>query len=438
MKQDNLSTTPDETRSEILYELAQQYIPGGVNSPVRSFYGVDGHPIFMQRGHGAYLYDVDNNQYIDYLGSWGPLILGHANPEVLAQVKTAINNGLGFGTATEIEIQMASKICELMPNLDMVRRVNSGTEATMTAIRLARGYTGRNKIIKFNGCYHGHSDSLLVKAGSGALTLGVPSSSGIPNDLAQHTLVANFNDLDSAVAYFENFADDIAGVIIEPIAGNMNCIPAQQEFLQGLRDLCNHYQALLIFDEVMTGFRVTLGGAQHYYQIKPDLTTLGKVIGGGLPVGAIGGDKDIMQMLAPLGSIYQAGTLSGNPVAMTAGLATLKQLSEPGFYQRLQHLAQYLLEGLQKIANAQHIPFTSNQAYSMFGFFFTEYEQVTNYQQATTCNIEHFKQFFHGMLKAGVYFAPSAFETSFISSTHNNIIIDKTLNAAEHVFKQLK
>lgn len=425
-------------RSDILFNEANQYIPGGVNSPVRSFYGVDGNPIFMQRGAGAYLYDVDNNQYIDYLCSWGPLILGHAHPKVVQQVKAAVDNGLGFGTATEIEIHIAAKICEYMPNIEMIRMVNSGTEATMTAIRLARAYTKRNKIIKFTGCYHGHSDSLLVNAGSGALTLGVPSSPGVPEDLVQHTLVADFNDLASVEAYFSQYANDIAGVIVEPVAGNMNCILGDEKFLQGLRELCNRYQALLIFDEVMSGFRVALGGAQHYYDIKPDLTTLGKVIGGGLPVGAFGGKKEIMEALAPLGPVYQAGTLSGNPVAMAAGLTTLQQLGKPNFYQELQQLTQRLVEGLQKIATNYHIPFTTNQACSMFGFFFTDCEKVTTHKQATAANMEHFKQFFHGMLNLGIYFAPSAFETGFMSSAHTNEHIDATLNAAEYVFKRLK
>ena len=424
--------------SQTLFNKANSYIPGGVNSPVRSFRSVNGDPIFMEHGSGAYLYDVDGNEYIDYLCSWGPLILGHANPKVVEQVKLAIENGLGFGTATEIEIHIAAKICEYMPNIEMIRMVNSGTEATMTAIRVARAYTQRNKIIKFTGCYHGHSDSLLVNAGSGALTLGVPSSPGVPEDLVQHTLVADFNDLSSVEACFKQYANDIAGIIVEPVAGNMNCILGKKQFLQGLRELCDHYQSVLIFDEVMSGFRVTLGGAQNYYNIKPDLTTLGKVIGGGLPVGAFGGKKVIMETLSPLGPVYQAGTLSGNPVAMTAGLTTLQQLHKPGFYTELQRLTQRLLEGLQKIAANYHIPFTTNQAYSMFGFFFTDCEQVTNYKQATEVNIDHFKQFFHGMLNAGVYFAPSAFETGFISSAHTDKHIDATLNAAEHIFKKLK
>ena len=426
-----------QKHSQDLYVRAQQYIPGGVNSPVRSFYGVNGTPIVMQSGAGAYLYDIDGNEYIDFLCSWGPLLLGHAHPKVTAAVKAATEKGLGFGTLTEIEVQMTKKICALMPNIELVRMVNSGTEATMSAIRLARGYKKRDKIIKFTGCYHGHSDSLLVNAGSGALTLGVPSSPGVPTDLAQHTLVADFNDLDSVAALFSKYSQQIACVIVEPIAANMNFVPAHTQFLQGLRQLCDQYQALLIFDEVMTGFRVAPGGAQQIYDVKPDLTTLGKIIGGGLPVGAFGGRSDIMQMLAPLGPVYQAGTLSGNPLAMTAGLVTLETLSQPGFYQQLQQLTQRLLDGLKQLAKVYPIPFTSNAICGMFGFFFTTCEHVTNYQQATNCDIKRFQQFFHGMLQAGVYLAPSAFESNFISSAHNAALIDKTLNAAEDVFKKL-
>lgn len=432
-----MSTITKLSQSEILYARAQHHTPGGVNSPVRSFHGVNGTPIVMQRGDGAYLYDVDGNEYIDFLCSWGPLILGHAHPKVIAKVKIAIEKGMSFGTITEGEVQLAEKICQLMPNIELIRMVNSGTEATMSAIRLARGYTKRDKIIKFTGCYHGHSDSLLVNAGSGALTLGIPSSPGVPSDVAQHTLVADFNDLDQINELFVTYGNNVACVIVEPIAGNMNCIPADKKFLQGLRQLCDQYHALLIFDEVMSGFRAARGGAQQLYNIKPDLTTLGKVIGGGLPVGAFGGRSDIMQMLAPSGPVYQAGTLSGNPVAMAAGLATLEEITQPGFYQQLQQATQRLIDGLAQLTNNYHIPFTSNTVCSMFGFFFTECEHVTNYQQVMHCNMEHFHQFFHGMLSAGIYFAPSAFESNFISSAHSDTLIDKTLNAAEHVLKKM-
>lgn len=355
-------------KSEQLFTAAKKHIPGGVNSPVRCFYGVGGQPIFMQRGEGAYLFDVDNNAYVDYILSWGPLIAGHAHPDVVTAVKAAVDNGLSFGTATALEIELADKVCALMPSIELIRMVNSGTEATMSAIRLARGFTGRNKIIKFEGCYHGHSDALLVKAGSGALTLGVPSSSGVPADVTQHTLTATFNDSDSVEKCFETFPDDIACVIVEPIAGNMNCVPATQQFITRLRELCDHYNSVLIFDEVMTGFRITLHGAQHYYNVKPDLTCLGKVLGGGMPVGAFGGRKDIMQCIAPLGSVYQAGTLSGNPIAMTAGLATLNIISQANVYESLNKQTEKLTLGLQQLADKHHISLCTNQVHSMFGF----------------------------------------------------------------------
>ncbi len=424
-------------QSQQLYQTALQRIPGGVNSPVRSFNGVGGNPIFMQKADGAYLYDVDNNRYIDYVLSWGPCILGHAHPEVIQAVSTTAQQGLSFGTATELEIQLADKVCQLMPSIEMVRMVNSGTEATMTAIRLARGFTGRNKIIKFEGCYHGHNDALLVKAGSGALTLGVPSSPGVPTDVTKNTLTATYNNLASAQQLFEHYPDDIACIIVEPVAGNMSCIPGTPEFLQGLRDLCDQYNSILIFDEVMSGFRITLGGAQHYYNIKPDLTCLGKVIGGGMPVGAFGGHKDIMQHLAPLGAVYQAGTLSGNPVAMTAGLTTLNLIAEPGFHEQLNTQTQKLTIGLQAIADQHNIAFTTNQLHSMFGLFFTEDKNITHFKQVTNCNTERFKKFFHGMLAQGVYLAPSAYEAGFTSCKHTDAIIETTLAAADMVMQTL-
>lgn len=423
--------------SEQLLSQAKQHIPGGVNSPVRSFYGVGGCPIFIQSAKGAQLLDVDNNTYIDYVLSWGPMIAGHAHPEVVAAVQAAVTKGLSFGTPTEIEIQLADKVCALMPNMDLVRMVNSGTEATMSAIRLARGFTARQRIIKFEGCYHGHSDALLVKAGSGALTLGVPSSPGVPADVTQHTLTATYNDLSSVQACFEKYPDDIACIILEPIAGNMNCIPASQDFINGLRQLCDQYNSLLIFDEVMTGFRIGLHGAQNYFKIKPDLTCLGKVIGGGMPVGAFGGRKDIMEMIAPLGPVYQAGTLSGNPIAMTAGLTTLNIISQSGVHDRLNTQTKRLTDGLLAIAKNHDIAMTCNQVHSMFGLFFTEAEKVTSFKQVTECNIERFKKFFHGMLQQGVYLAPSAYETGFTSIAHDDALIEKTLEAADLVMKTL-
>lgn len=424
-------------KSERLFTSSKKHIPGGVNSPVRSFYGVGGTPIFMERGEGANLVDADGNKYVDYILSWGPLIAGHAHPGVVKAVNAAVEKGLSFGTATALEIELADKVCELMPNIELIRMVNSGTEATMSAIRLARGFNQRNKIIKFEGCYHGHSDALLVKAGSGALTLGVPSSLGVPANVAQHTLTAIFNDLDSVQACFENFPDDVACVIVEPIAGNMNCIPATKEFIQGLRDLCDRYNSVLIFDEVMTGFRITKHSAQHYYNIKPDLTTLGKVLGGGMPVGAFGGRKDIMECIAPLGGVYQAGTLSGNPIAMTAGLATLHVMDQPGIYEALNQQTEKLVHGLEDVARRHHIPFTTNQVHSMFGFFFSDDEKITQFTQVTKCNIERFKKFFHGMLNHGVYLAPSAYETGFTSIMHDDRVIEKTLAAADAVMNTL-
>lgn len=426
------------TKSHDLFQQAQKYIPGGVNSPVRAFKGVGGDPVFFAKGEGAYVYDVDGNRYIDYVGSWGPLILGHAHPKIIETVTKTAQQGLSFGAPTELEIQLAEKICTLMPNIEMVRMVNSGTEATMSAIRLARGYTGRDKIIKFTGCYHGHSDSLLARAGSGVLTLGISDSAGVPGVFVKHTLTAEFNDITSVEEMFHACGKDIAAVIVEPVAGNMNCIPPKPAFLAELRELCTRYGSLLIFDEVMTGFRVALGGAQAYYDIKPDLTTLGKVIGGGIPVGAFGGRKDIMQYIAPLGPVYQAGTLSGNPVAMAAGLATLNEIIQPGFFEKItKHTAQ-LMQGLMQLARKAEIPFTTNAVGSMFGCFFSEENPVDDYQKVKNCNIDRFKQFFHGMLGEGIYLAPSAFEADFMSSAHGEKEIAATLAAAEKVFAKLK
>lgn len=425
------------SRSHELFKLAQQHIPGGVNSPVRAFRGVGGDPIFFKCGEGPFLHDEDNKQYIDYVGSWGPMILGHAHPKVIAAVQEASANGLGFGAPTHIEIEMADKICELMPSIEMVRMVSSGTEATMSAIRLARGYTGRDKIVKFEGCYHGHSDSLLVKAGSGALTLGVPTSPGVPLALAEHTVTLNYNDLDQVRETFAHLGGQIACIIVEPVAGNMNCVPPLLGFLEGLRSICDDYGSVLIFDEVMTGFRVALGGAQQLYNVTPDLTTLGKIIGGGLPVGAFGGKREIMEKIAPLGPVYQAGTLSGNPVAMAAGLATLKEIAQPGFFTDLDERTAQLTRGLTTRARAFDIPLATNHVGGMFGLFFTEEKVVKDYYQVTNCNVERFKLFFHGMLEQGVYLAPSAFEAGFVSAAHGEREIKNTLISAEQVFSQL-
>ncbi len=425
------------TRSEELFIEAQQHIPGGVNSPVRAFRGVGGHPLFFKRGEGAYLIDEDDRPYIDYVGSWGPMVLGHAHPDVVRAVQEAAGKGLGFGAPTVIETHMAEKICGLMPSMEMVRMVSSGTEATMSAIRLARGYTGRDKIVKFEGCYHGHSDSLLIKAGSGALTLGVPSSAGVPAALAEHTITLTYNDLEQTREAFAEFGAQIACLIVEPVAGNMNCVPPVAGFLEGLRALCDEHGSVLLFDEVMTGFRVALGGAQQHYEVSPDLTTLGKVIGGGLPVAAFGGRAQIMQKIAPLGPVYQAGTLSGNPVAMAAGLATLNLLTQPGFYARLNAATQRLTTGIAERARALGIPFAVNQIGGMFGLFFTQEQNIHNFAQVMNCDIERFKLFFHGMLKEGVYLAPSAFEAGFVSAAHGDVEIDATIAAAERVLAKL-
>jgi glutamate-1-semialdehyde 2,1-aminomutase len=418
------------------FQAAQQHIPGGVNSPVRAFKSVGGDPVFIHKASGPYIYDTEGREYIDYVGSWGPMILGHAHPDVIAAVKAAADNGLSYGAPTEIETLMADKVCELVPSMDMVRMVSSGTEATMSAIRLARGYTGRDNIIKFEGCYHGHADSLLVKAGSGALTLGTPSSPGVPASLAEHTITLPYNDLEAFTKAVNDIGDQVACVIIEPVAGNMNCIPPVDGFLEGIRELCTQHGIVLLFDEVMTGFRVALGGAQAHYGIRPDLTTLGKIIGGGMPVGAFGGKREIMEHIAPLGPVYQAGTLSGNPIAMTAGLKTLELISAPGFHDVLTEKVEYLTNGIHAAAQAGGVDMTVNRVGGMFGLFFSD-QQVTSFEQATRCNIEQFKQFFHGMLDQGVYMAPSAYEAGFVSSEHMSDDLDRTIEAAKLALKNL-
>ncbi|QBG36573.1 glutamate-1-semialdehyde 2,1-aminomutase [Litorilituus sediminis] len=425
-------------KSEQLFTQAQKIIPGGVNSPVRAFNGVGGNPCFIKRAEGVYIYDADDKAYIDYVGSWGPMILGHNHPAILQAVMNTAQNGLSFGAPTELEITMAEKVRELVPSMESLRMVSSGTEATMSAIRLARGYTGRDKILKFEGCYHGHADSLLVKAGSGALTMGVPNSPGIPADFAKHTLTVSYNNLDEVKEIFAKYAEEIACIIVEPVAGNMNCIPPVAGFLEGLREVCNQYGSVLIFDEVMTGFRVALGGAQAHYNIKPDLTTLGKVIGGGMPVGAFGGKQEIMDYIAPVGPVYQAGTLSGNPIAMAAGLAALNELSQGDKHEQLSAATEKLAMGFKAAAERNGVSLSINYVGAMFGFFFTDEEQpISSYQQATECDGEKFKQFFHLMLDEGVYLAPSAFEASFLSTAHTDEIIEKTLAAADKCFAQL-
>ncbi|WP_336778397.1 glutamate-1-semialdehyde 2,1-aminomutase [Pantoea sp. USHLN256] len=425
------------SKSENLYTAAQRLIPGGVNSPVRAFTGVGGVPLFIERADGAYLYDADGKGYIDYVGSWGPMVLGHNNATIRNAVIEAAARGLSFGAPTEMEVKMAELVCELVPSMDMVRMVNSGTEATMSAIRLARGFTHRDKIIKFEGCYHGHADCLLVKAGSGALTLGQPNSPGVPADFAKHTLTCTYNDLSTVRAAFEQYPEDIACIIVEPVAGNMNCIPPQPDFLPGLRALCDEFGALLIIDEVMTGFRVALGGAQAYYDVTPDLTCLGKIIGGGMPVGAFGGRRDVMEALAPTGPVYQAGTLSGNPIAMAAGFACLSQIAQPGTHSTLTDLTTQLAKGLLAAAKAENIPLVINHVGGMFGIFFTDAAEVTCYQDVTQCDVERFKRFFHLMLEEGVYLAPSAFEAGFMSLAHSQEDIQRTIDAARRSFAQL-
>lgn len=426
------------TTSQSLFEKAQRIIPGGVNSPVRAFKGVGGTPVFIDSAKGAYITDSEGKRYIDYVGSWGPMVLGHNHPAIIEAVLKAVPNGLSFGAPTAIEIKLAELVCELVPSIEMVRMVSSGTEATMSAIRLARGYTKRDKIIKFEGCYHGHSDSLLVKAGSGALTLGQPSSPGVPEDFAKHTLTCEYNNLASVKQAFEQYPNDIACLIIEPVAGNMNCIPPKEGFLQGLRELCTQYGAVFIIDEVMTGFRVALGGAQSYYGVTPDLTTLGKIIGGGMPVGAFGGKKEIMEFIAPTGPVYQAGTLSGNPIAMSAGLACLTELSKAGNERLLAEKTKTLAEGFKALADKHGIPMTVQYVGGMFGLFFTEQAKIESYQDVMKCDVKAFNTFFHKMLEKGVYLAPSAFEAGFMSLAHSYEDIAYTLEMADLALAEMK
>jgi len=426
-----------QSRSKQLFEAAQKHIPGGVNSPVRAFRAVGGTPIFFDRAKGPYMYDADGKRYIDYVMSWGPMILGHGHPVVLDAIREQLEKAMTFGTPTELEISLADKICEQVPGMDMVRMVNSGTEATMSAIRLARGYTGRDKIIKFEGCYHGHSDSLLVKAGSGALTLGVPSSPGVPASLADHTVTLNYNDIEQVKETFAEIGEQVACIIVEPVVGNMNCVPPIPGFLEALREVCTASGAVLIIDEVMTGFRIGPQGASAYYGIEPDLICLGKVIGGGMPVGAFGGKREIMEQISPLGPVYQAGTLSGNPVAMAAGLATLNQVSQPGFLDPLVAHTDQLVNGLRERAAAAGIPMTSNHVGTMWGLFFSEEEKIINYPQVMNCDTQRFSTFFHGMLDEGIYLAPASYEAGFMSAAHTDEDIQYTLDAAERVFKTL-
>ena len=425
-------------RSSSLFANAQQHIPGGVNSPVRAFKSVGGTPLFIKSAEGAYIVDEDNKRYVDYVGSWGPMILGHSHPEVLDAVRNQLQYGLSFGAPTAMEVEMADLVCRLVPSMDMVRMVSSGTEATMSAIRLARGYTGRDNIVKFEGCYHGHSDSLLVKAGSGLLTQGVPSSAGVPADFAKHTLTSAFNDLPALTTLLADVGQTVACIIVEPVAGNMNCVPPAPGFLEGLRTLCDQHGIVLIFDEVMTGFRVALGGAQAHYGVTPDLSTFGKIIGGGMPVGCFGGKREIMQQIAPLGPVYQAGTLSGNPLAMAAGLTTLKLISRPGFHTELSDYTRRLLQGLQERADAAGIAFVTTQAGGMFGLYFSAADDIVTFDDVMASDVNRFKRFFHLMLDAGVYLAPSAFEAGFTSIAHGDAELALTLDAAEKAFAAMQ
>ena len=425
------------SRSEELFAQALRFIPGGVNSPVRAFGSVGGTPVFIKKAKGAYVYGADDKRYIDYVGSWGPMILGHAHPDVIAEVRSAALDGLSFGAPTEIETTLAEKVCTFVPSIERIRFVSSGTEATMSAIRLARGFTGRDKIVKFEGCYHGHSDSLLVKAGSGALTIGVPTSPGVPACLAEQTITLTFNDLDGVRTAFESVGDEVACIIVEPVAGNMNMVPPLDGFLEGLREICDQHGCLLIFDEVMTGFRVALGGAQSVWDVKPDLTTLGKVIGGGMPVGAFGGRVDVMEQIAPGGPVYQAGTLSGNPIAMRAGLVTLSLVGQPGFYPTLGEKTETLAKGLETAAADAGVPFTTNYLGGMLGFFFSDTSPIRLFSQVMSCDADRFRQFFHGMLAEGIYLAPSSFEAGFVSSAHCESDIQQTIDAAGRVFATL-
>jgi glutamate-1-semialdehyde 2,1-aminomutase len=426
------------SRSELLFSHAQKHIPGGVNSPVRAFKSVGGTPLFFKHAEGAYVTDEDDKRYVDYVGSWGPMILGHSHPEVLDAVRNQLQHGLSYGAPTAMETEMADLVCSLVPSMEMVRMVSSGTEATMSAIRLARGFTGRDNIIKFEGCYHGHSDSLLVKAGSGLLTQGIPSSAGVPADFAKHTLTLPFNDIQAVEHMLSEVGDSVACIIVEPVAGNMNCVPPAPNYLQGLREQCDKHGVVLIFDEVMTGFRVALGGAQALYGVKPDLTTFGKIIGGGMPVGCFGGKRAIMQCIAPLGPVYQAGTLSGNPIAMAAGLATLRLIQRPGFHAELTDYTRRMLQGLQARADAAGIAFTTTQAGGMFGLYFSAVDDIVTFEDVMTSDAERFKRFFHLMLEGGVYLAPSAFEAGFTSIVHGDAELKITLDAAEHAFAELK
>lgn len=423
--------------SDSRFQLAQQYIPGGVNSPVRAFKSVGGDPVFIKRAKGAYLWDADDKQYIDYVGSWGPMILGHAHPQVIKAVHEAVENGLSFGAPTEAETVLAKQICDLIPSIDKVRMVSSGTEATMSALRLARGFTGRDKILKFEGCYHGHSDGLLVKAGSGALTFGVPTSPGVPTAVAEQTLTLPYNDIEQLKQLFSEAGEQIAAIIVEPIAGNMNMIKPAEGFLESLREVCDEYGSVLIFDEVMTGFRVGLTGAQGLYGITPDLTCFGKVIGGGMPVGAFGGKAEIMNQLSPEGPVYQAGTLSGNPVAMAAGIKTLELISVPGFFENLTVKVKSLLLGLKGVAQNADIPLATTGEGGMFGLFFTETDTVSSFAESSQCDADRFNTFFHGMLDKGVYFAPSSYEAGFVSSAHSENDIADTIACAAEVFATL-
>ena len=426
------------SRSETLFANAQKHIPGGVNSPVRAFRSVGGTPLFFKHAEGAYVIDEDDKRYVDYVGSWGPMILGHAHPDVLDAVRNQLQHGLSYGAPTAMETEMADLVCSIVPSMEMVRMVSSGTEATMSAIRLARGYTGRDAIIKFEGCYHGHSDSLLVKAGSGLLTQGVPSSAGVPADFAKHTLTLPFNDLTAVEQCLAEVGSTVACIIVEPVAGNMNCVPPAPGFLQGLREQCDKHGVVLIFDEVMTGFRVALGGAQAHYGVTPDLSTFGKIVGGGMPVGCFGGKRAIMGCIAPLGPVYQAGTLSGNPLAMAAGLTTLKLISRPGFHAELTDYTRRMLQGLQERADAAGIPFVTTQAGGMFGLYFSEAADIVTFDDVMASDAERFKKFFHLMLEGGVYLAPSAFEAGFTSIAHGDAELAITLDAAERAFARLK
>lgn len=425
------------SRSAQLFEEAKRYIPGGVNSPVRAFRGVGGNPLFFQGGEGAWLIDEDNNRYIDYVGAWGPLILGHKHPAVIKALQEQLTHGLGYGASTEAEITIARTICDLVPSIERVRLVTSGTEATMSAVRVARGFTRRDKIVKFEGCYHGHVDGLLVKAGSGALTLSEPDSLGVPKAYTDLTCVLPYNDVDALEKLFATSGHEIACIIVEPVAGNMNCVPPIPGYLQALRDVCTQYGSVLIFDEVMSGFRVALGGAQAVYGVTPDLTTLGKVIGGGLPVGAFGGRREIMEMIAPMGPVYQAGTLAGSPLAVAAGMAMLTEIQKPDFYAQLSQRTRALMAGLQERADAAKIPFTTNQVGGMFGCFFSHEQKVSTFAQVMACDVPRFRKYFHSMLSNGVYLAPSAFEAGFVSAAHGDREIQLTLDAAEKAFATL-